>query len=91
MITGESVFRDRYGLHPRAAHRIISTVGAFAARVTLEDLDAGGAQVDARSMLGLVSAGIRTGDRVLVTADGADESAALAAVRTLLDAGVCHP
>jgi phosphotransferase system HPr-like phosphotransfer protein len=42
-------------------------------------------------MLSLVSAAIRTGDRLLVRADGPDEEAALAAMTALLDGGVCHP
>jgi phosphotransferase system HPr-like phosphotransfer protein len=42
-------------------------------------------------MLALISSGIRTGDRIRVTADGADEVAALAAVGDLIQSGVCHP
>ena len=61
------------------------------ARVTIEDLDGGGAPIDARSMLALISSGILAGGRVRVTADGDDEGPVLAAIATLLEAGVCHP
>ena len=85
------VFRDRYGLHPRAALRIQETARDFQATVTLEDLSQGGAPVGTASMISLVSAAIRTGDRVRVTADGDDAGAAAAAIRALLEAGGCHP
>ncbi|HET7726162.1 MAG TPA: HPr family phosphocarrier protein [Candidatus Limnocylindrales bacterium] len=90
MTSREAVLRDRYGLHPRAAHRIQSEAAGFQARIRLEPVD-GQAAVDAGSMLGLVSSGIRTGDRVKVIADGTDEEEAVAAVAALLDGGVCHP
>lgn len=87
----DAVFRDRYGLHPRAAMRISQTAARYQARITLEDPAAGGAPVDARSMLTLVGAGIRAGDRVRVAAEGDDAEAAVEAIATLLESGVCHP
>jgi phosphotransferase system HPr-like phosphotransfer protein len=42
-------------------------------------------------MLSLISSGIRAGDRVRVTAGGADEVEALAAVGNLIQSGVDHP
>jgi phosphotransferase system HPr (HPr) family protein len=88
--SAEAVFRDRYGLHPRAANRIRETAARHQSRITLEPVE-GGSAIDAGSMLGLVSAAIRPGDRVRVTADGPDEAEALAAMTTLLESGVCHP
>lgn len=90
MVSATAVFRDRYGLHPRAANRIRETAAAIASRITLQAAD-GGVAIDARSMLSLVGASIRTGDRVRVTAEGADEEAALATMIALLEGGVCHP
>jgi phosphotransferase system HPr (HPr) family protein len=86
-----AIFRDRYGLHPRSAHRIIQALAGVTATVTLEDVSSGGSAIDARSMLGLVGSGIRTGDRVRIRADGPDETATVEALATLLEAGVCHP
>jgi len=91
LVSRDVVFRDRYGLHPRSAHRIQQVLGEAAARVTLQDLASGGPAIDARSMLALVSSGIRAGDQVRVTADGPDEEAVLATITALLEAGVCHP
>lgn len=91
MTTRDVVFRDRYGLHPRAARRIQEALGPFDASVTFEDLDGGGSPVDARSMLGLISSGIRLDGRVRITAEGPDEVAAIASIGDLLEAGVDHP
>lgn len=90
MISRDVVFHDRYGLHPRAARRIQATLDGITAAVTLTN-DGGDATIDARGMLALISSGIRTGARIRVSADGADEVAALAAVGDLIQAGVCHP
>jgi phosphotransferase system HPr (HPr) family protein len=90
MPSTEVVFKDRYGLHPRAAMRIQTTAGAYKSAITVESVE-GGSPLDARSMLSLVSAGIRLGDRLRVSADGPDEADALSAVADLISAGVCHP
>jgi len=90
MSSTEVVFRDRYGLHPRAAMRIQTTAATYAAAIAIEPLD-GGSPIDARSMLALVSSGVRLGDRLRVTADGPDAPEALSAVADLIAAGVCHP
>lgn len=91
MTSADAVFRDRYGLHPRSAMRIQQTVAAFASKVTIQGLDSGTAPISAVSMIGLVSAGIRSGEKIRIAADGPDEAAALEAVRALCEAGVCHP
>ena len=91
MTTADAVFRDRYGLHPRSAMRIQQTVAGFASKVTIQGLDSGTAPISAGSMIGLVSAGIRNGEKIRITAEGSDEAAALEAVRALCEAGVCHP
>jgi phosphotransferase system HPr (HPr) family protein len=91
VITRDVVFHDRYGLHPRAARRIKASLDPFVASVSFEDLDGAGSPVDARGMLALISSGIRTGDRLRITADGRDETAAIAAVGDLVASGVCHP
>jgi phosphocarrier protein FPr len=85
------MFHDRYGLHPRAARRIQASLDGIKAAVSLTNLDGGDSPIDARGMLALISSGIRTGDRIRVSADGTDEAAALAAVSDLIQSGVCHP
>jgi len=91
VITREVVFRDRYGLHPRAARRIRESLSGLQAKVTLQSLDGAGASVDAGGMLALISSGIQAGERIRIEADGTDEAAAAKALGDLLESGVCHP
>lgn len=91
MTTRDVVFRDRYGLHPRSARRIRESLNGLTADVSLTSLEGAGAAVDARGMLGLISSGIRAGDRVRLEASGPDEAEALRVLGDLLEAGVCHP
>ena len=91
MISRDVVFRDRYGLHPRSAHRIGQALAGTLSRVTIQQMEAGRPPLDARSMLALVSSGIQAGDQVRVTADGADEESVLTNIASLLESGVCHP
>lgn len=90
MTSREAVLTDRYGLHPRAALRIQQEAAKHETRVTIAPAG-GGAAIAASSMISLVSAGIRTGDRVVVSGDGGDAEAAVAAIAELIGGGVCHP
>lgn len=69
--------------------RLTQAAGAFHSRVSVEGPD--GRSFDARSMISLVSAGIRTGDRIAIVTEGEDEADAAEALRQLVEAGVCHP
>lgn len=91
MTSLDAVFRDRYGLHPRAAMRIQQDAARFQSRVTIQGLASGGSRVGASSMISLVSAGIRNGETVRIAADGEDAAEAVAAIGRLIEAGVCHP
>ena len=91
MASLDVVFRDRYGLHPRAAMRIQQEAARFRAAVTIQGLASGGSPVRAVSMISMVSAGIRTGESVRVAADGPDAPEAIAAIGKLMEGGVCHP
>jgi phosphotransferase system HPr (HPr) family protein len=91
MTSLDVVFRDRYGLHPRAALRIQQEAARFRAAVTIQGLDSGGSPVGASSMISMVSAGIRNGEAVRIVADGDEAADAAAAVGRLMESGVCHP
>ena len=91
MISRDVVFSDRYGLHPRSAHRIGQALADTLAKVTIQHLAAGTPPIDARSLLALIGSGIGAGDQVRVTADGPDEGSVLTSIAALLEGGVCHP
>ena len=91
MTSVDVVFRDRYGLHPRAAMRIQQEAARFRSILTIQGVASGRPPVGASSMISMVSAGIRSGDTVRVAADGEDATDAVAAIGRLIDSGVCHP
>jgi phosphotransferase system HPr (HPr) family protein len=71
--------------------QIQRTAGAFTGKITIEGVEAGRSPVDARSLISLVSAGIRAGERIRIAADGDDAAEAVEAIRALVEKGVCHP
>lgn len=72
---------DPIGLHARPAAVLVQTAGHYTARVRLEH---GQKHADARSIIQLLSLGVRQGSPITVIADGADEAEALAAVLGVL-------
>lgn len=75
------VIQSPLGLHARPAGEIVKTCRSFASRVRLV---CGAKEADARSMLSLLSLGVKTGATVTVRAEGADEAVAATAVGQLL-------
>jgi phosphotransferase system HPr (HPr) family protein len=74
---------DPVGLHARPAAVLVQTAGRYQARVRLVH---GEKRADARSIIQLLSLGVRQGSAILVTAEGTDEEEALAAVLEVLTA-----
>jgi phosphocarrier protein len=72
------------GLHARAAAKFVKLAERFDARVTV---DRGGASVDGGSIMGLMMFGAGPGSELLITAEGPDSAAALAALTALIERG----
>lgn len=70
------------GLHARPATRWAETARGFAARAQVR---AGDQAADAKSLVALLQLGLREGDAVRVSAEGADAPALLAALRKVMD------
>jgi phosphocarrier protein HPr len=77
---------NRLGLHARAAARLVRTASGFCSAVRLERSDRAGA-ADAKSILSVLVLAAGRGTELRVTAEGADERAALDAVRELISSG----
>ena len=87
-----SVRHGPYGwrLHARPAAAFVRTAAPFAATIRLENVTLGGHPANAKSIVGVMSAGVERGHVVKIVADGADEDQALGALRDLL-AGLGEP
>lgn len=88
METIELTVRNPSGIHARPATLFVQAAARFRSRVTVENLDRGSKPVDAKSILMILTAGVQRGHRIRVSADGADESDAIATIRALVDSGM---
>ncbi|WP_031464631.1 dihydroxyacetone kinase phosphoryl donor subunit DhaM [Sciscionella sediminilitoris] len=75
---------NEIGLHARPAAAVARAVAGLDAHVTVTK---GAQRADAASVLGLLGLDARKGDSLTVTADGADATRALEAVRGLIESG----
>jgi len=80
----EVQIRNRLGLHARAAARFVQLANRFAAKITLSR---DGRTMDGKSILGILLLAASRGSRLTVSADGADETAAVEALATLVESG----
>ncbi len=77
---------DQNGIHARPAGHIVQCAKRFSSAVTVEK---DGRFADAKKLISLMQLGVRCGDTVTLSADGADEDEAVAALHTVLrDAGL---
>ena len=72
------------GLHARAAARFVHAASAFVSRIRV---GCGNREMDGKSIMGLLLLAAAHGTTITISADGADESAAIAALRTLVERG----
>lgn len=91
MRTTEQTIRNPSGLHARPAAMFVKAAAGFGSKITLENLDRGSAPADAKSIIAVMSSGVSSGHRVRVTAEGADEDAAIDALEQLIASGIGEP
>jgi len=76
----ELLIENRLGLHARAAAQIVKTATGFNAKVLLVK---DGVEVDGKSIMGIMMMAAAKGSTIVVSAEGADEDAALAGMERL--------
>ena len=81
MPSAELVIANRLGLHARASAKLTQLASGFAAEVWLTR---NGRRVNAKSIMGVMMLAAGKGATVTVEAEGADASAALAAIGRLI-------
>jgi phosphocarrier protein HPr len=77
------VVRSRVGLHARPAALFVQAASAQPVKVRIRKRE--GAAVDARSILRVLSLGVKGGDEVVIEADGDGAEAALDALTVVLE------
>lgn len=81
MVSGKIVIKDGLGIHLRPASLIAEEALKYACKVELCYNDR---RVNGKSLLSILSLGIRKGNELEVCCDGADEEAALTAVMDVI-------
>jgi len=81
----ELVLRNPTGLHARPAKVFVNTAKQFESDIRVGH---GEKEVNAKSAISILTLGVEHGSEIRIVADGADEDAALEALRTAVEAGL---
>lgn len=82
MIKTTVTISNKLGLHARASAKLTKLAGSFQSDV---HLSRNGRRVNAKSIMGVMMLAAGLGTEVEIETDGADEEAAMAALRSLID------
>jgi phosphocarrier protein len=75
---------NRLGMHARAAAKFVHLATRYQARVRVGRM---GREVDGKSIMGLLLLAAARGSTLVISADGADEQDAVAALTSLVEVG----
>ncbi|GIN63635.1 phosphocarrier protein HPr [Robertmurraya siralis] len=79
---------DRAGLHARPATKLVQTANKFKCTITLEYK---GRETNLRSIVGLMTLGVVTGEHIKIKTAGTDEVEAIEFIEsTLKKEGICE-
>lgn len=85
MKTFDYTIKDELGIHARPAGMLAKTAKDFESVITIEK---DGKSVNAQKLMMLMGLGVKCGDTVKVTVEGADEEAAAKAMEEFLAANL---
>lgn len=83
MFTQEVTILNALGFHVRPAQLFVEKAGEFAAQITVRSES--GAEVDSKSILGLMALGLEMGTKITIEANGEDEKEAVHALVQLIE------
>lgn len=81
MITKKLTILNKLGIHARPAAQFVRVASRFASDVTVEKDDE---SVDGKSIMGLMMLAVGCGAEIVVSVEGEDEAAAMAALEELV-------
>jgi phosphocarrier protein HPr len=84
MLTREFTITNKLGLHARPAAMFVKVSSAHQSEIWVEKDDE---QVNGKSIMGLMMLAAGFGSKLTVTAEGADEEAAMAQIEALIAGG----
>jgi phosphotransferase system HPr (HPr) family protein len=84
MKTTHIVILDPVGLHARPAALFVDLASKFQSIIQVRNLSTQSSWVNAKSILSLLTCGIKQGDEIAIQADGEDENEAIDALESLI-------
>ena len=87
MYSKQTQIINRSGLHARPASDFVLEAKKYESKITIRNLTAGSEAVNAKSIARLLAESISQGTNVEISADGADEQAAVDCLAALVSAG----
>ena len=82
MKTVEYTIKDALGIHARPAGLLVKEAGKFASKIMIASPKK---EVDAKRIMGVMSLGVKCGDTIKLTIEGADEDNAAAAMQAFFE------
>ena len=76
---------NEVGLHARPASQFVQMANQFLSNIQVRNLTSAGTQVNAKSILGVLSIGVQRDQEIEITAIGPDEKEAVRALRDLIE------
>jgi phosphotransferase system HPr (HPr) family protein len=78
------VVMDPVGLHARPAALFVKLASSFSSNISICNITTSGKWANAKSILGVLTCGVKQGDQIEVKAEGVDESQAVQALERLV-------
>lgn len=89
MVSGKVIVKNPTGLHLRPAGLFYRTAIQFECKITVEkETRTGSMSANAKSVLSILGAGIKSGDEITIVCDGKDEETALEEMIRLVKDGL---
>lgn len=81
----EYVIKDSVGIHARPAGMLVKEAKKYASKIVI---DANGKSAEATKLMALMGLGVKCGQTVEVTVDGADEDTACEGIKSFLESNL---
>lgn len=87
MTTRETTVKNKTGLHARPASTFVQAANGFKSAIKIKNVDKDSPEVNAKSVIKLLTLSMSQGTTIRISAEGEDEVAAVDALIELVDSG----
>ncbi|MGE4485985.1 MAG: HPr family phosphocarrier protein [Oscillospiraceae bacterium] len=87
MTIGETTVKNKTGLHARPAATFATMAAKFKSKISIKNLDTDSKEVNAKSVVSVLTLGMSKGTKARITADGEDADEAVSMLTSLIDGG----